>query len=443
MILKTMEEVNLTNDAPRSQINIFTKALRNDATDNFFEAADKLCAASKLKSGLVKNRRNALKLYTNCFKGDQFVDWLLQSQYAASRFEGSAIGCSLLMHGVIHHVEDDHNFKDEPVYYRFRRDDNTYLGDLRPFRQAVVQAVRLHGILRAKHPHMITNRDYGVFTYQKCVVASYLVDWLVTNEKCTSRKQAVDMMQRMQTYKLIEHVTQAHTFCDKYLYFRFYLDKLQADKGFLEFTKLEQGLAYLGHLDRGSTSKVPQQPRVHANRSASIASTSSASSNSNGGSLPRGLLCGLQDPQQLSDPMPDSDSDGNMSSSPQLVRRSNSTRVNPASKKTATHRLDHKWYHGLLSRDEVFELFQKHGTQNGRWLVRDYRKKAGWFVLSVMFEGDTYHVIIKLTKAKDTQPQYTIDDGPRFDSVGDLIKYYQTSAQREVPTSLVEYVSFM
>ena len=82
-------------------------------------------------------------------------------------------------------------------------------------------------------------------------MGSHLIDWLVDNGKCATRAAATDMGRRLQSFGFIEHVTGDHHFDDKFLYYRFYTDTLNSDRGFIEFTKLEQGLAYLGHLDRG------------------------------------------------------------------------------------------------------------------------------------------------------------------------------------------------
>lgn len=48
------------------------------------------------------------------------VDWFVKRGQTTSRVEAVAVGCSLLEHGFLHHVCDDHHFKDEGMYYRFR-----------------------------------------------------------------------------------------------------------------------------------------------------------------------------------------------------------------------------------------------------------------------------------------------------------------------------------
>eukprot|EP00040_Diaphanoeca_grandis_P034504 m.214088 g.214088 ORF g.214088 m.214088 type:complete len:477 (+) comp33169_c0_seq9:397-1827(+) len=422
----------------KRKLNIFTHALRNDAVDDFFNSSDKLhqeCQASK--SGLIKQRRYALKSYKSCFKGNSFVSHLIEVGYASSRVEGCAIGCSLLMHGVIHHVCDEHHFKDEALFYRFRKDDDTYQGDLKPFRQAAVQAVRLHGILRAKHPKMIASRDFELFSYQKCLVASHLIDWLVEHGKCKTRINATDLCRRMQSFNLIDHVTSAHVFQDKYLYFRFVFDTLQADTGFLEFTKMEQGLAYLGHLDRGSNTKDRQT--FSPVMSASSSTSDSESNSGNSLTAPRGLttVANLQ-LSEREDVV--SDSESNSSLSPKLRRSSPGSLSGSllSGSFSKARKLDKIWYHGPMSRDDVAAMFETQNFANGSWLVRDYRSNPKNFVLSVSFEKEMYHIVISCKNN-----MYRIDTGPEFDSVQALTMFYQSArAQKEVPTPLVEYIAY-
>jgi hypothetical protein len=75
---------------------------------------------------IIKDRRYHLKVYANCFVGNDMVDWLLRKGEVDSRAEAVAMMQKLLENEVIHHVCDDHEFKDEKLFYRFRKDDNTY-----------------------------------------------------------------------------------------------------------------------------------------------------------------------------------------------------------------------------------------------------------------------------------------------------------------------------
>lgn len=420
-----LEEVDLGY----TTINRYTKALREDRIDDFFEHGDAL--QEKLKATkVIKDRRYHLKSYKSCFKGDELVTWFVENKHASSRVEASAIGCSLLMHGVIHHVVDDHNFKDEGMFYRFRKDDDTYMGNQRYFRQTSVEAVRLHGILRAKYPLMIKKREYGLLSYKSSFVGSHLVDWMVDHGKADTRETAVEIGRRLQAFHFIDHVAENHYFSDKFLYFRFYTDRLNSDRGFLEFTRLEQGLAYLGHLDRGQPLRLlPAIPQ-------SATDTAPVEYSLDAMTLSKGFRSAIGDDRVYE--LDDGSGSGSDSEPERQVRtpsRTGSAGAVGISLK--------KWYHGDPSRDQTVKLFIKHGQENGRWMVRDYRKRQGWYVISVCFEDEVYHIVVRETASSGLREDrvYRIEEGPEFATVDALISFYQNTTSRELPTQLVMFIS--
>ena len=66
----------------------------------------------------IKNRWHNLKPYSNCFVGSEAVEWLKQKK-KMTKEEAIAIGQSLLKQNLIHHVNHDHDFKDDLLFYRF------------------------------------------------------------------------------------------------------------------------------------------------------------------------------------------------------------------------------------------------------------------------------------------------------------------------------------
>lgn len=58
-----------------------------------------------------------------CFIGSELVDWLVKTGIASNRVVATRIGQRLIDHHLIHHVCDDHGFKDEDLFYRFRCDE--------------------------------------------------------------------------------------------------------------------------------------------------------------------------------------------------------------------------------------------------------------------------------------------------------------------------------
>jgi len=76
----------------------------------------------------VKDRTYFLKKYPKCFVGTEAVTYFLTTHYCNTIPQSLALGQQLMDCDYIHHVTDDHHFKNEHLYYRFRDDDDNYVG---------------------------------------------------------------------------------------------------------------------------------------------------------------------------------------------------------------------------------------------------------------------------------------------------------------------------
>ena len=84
---------------------------------------DRVVAQMRNVGGLeIKKRRYNLKVYSRCFVGSEAVSWL-QDNFGLSQTDAIALGQRLIEEKWIHHVTDDHQFKDEDLFYRFYRDE--------------------------------------------------------------------------------------------------------------------------------------------------------------------------------------------------------------------------------------------------------------------------------------------------------------------------------
>ncbi|MDJ0594827.1 MAG: hypothetical protein QNJ72_33430 [Pleurocapsa sp. MO_226.B13] len=70
----------------------------------------------------IKTRRHKLKLYQRCFVGTEAVDWIVK-QTKLSRPDAVKLGQKMLDKGIFHHVLDEHQFKDDNLFYRFHEDE--------------------------------------------------------------------------------------------------------------------------------------------------------------------------------------------------------------------------------------------------------------------------------------------------------------------------------
>jgi hypothetical protein len=62
----------------------------------------------------IRDRKHRLRSYKQCFIGKALVSWLLEHGYAADRAAALALGRQL----PLQHVVDEHEFKDEDLFYR-------------------------------------------------------------------------------------------------------------------------------------------------------------------------------------------------------------------------------------------------------------------------------------------------------------------------------------
>ncbi len=99
---------------------IFVKGILHDVTPTQIKI---LTLQMRRDSGIkIKNRWYSCRFYPQCFIGSEAVDWFVKTQ-KVTRLEAIQIGEMLIARQIIHHVHDDHNFKDEYLFYRFYIDE--------------------------------------------------------------------------------------------------------------------------------------------------------------------------------------------------------------------------------------------------------------------------------------------------------------------------------
>lgn len=93
---------------------------KNDAK---FIDLNELVAQMRGEKGVeIKARPHKLRLYSRCFVGSEAVDWLT-NHLKISRSEAVELGQRLIEAQFIHHVLDEHPFRDDNLLYRFYEDE--------------------------------------------------------------------------------------------------------------------------------------------------------------------------------------------------------------------------------------------------------------------------------------------------------------------------------
>uniref|UniRef100_M3ZBN1 Phosphatidylinositol 3,4,5-trisphosphate-dependent Rac exchanger 1 protein n=1 Tax=Nomascus leucogenys TaxID=61853 RepID=M3ZBN1_NOMLE len=176
------------------------------------------------KVNLIKDRRRKLSTVPKCFLGNEFVAWLLEIGEISKTEEGVNLGQALLENGIIHHVSDKHQFKNEQVMYRFRYDDGTYKARSE-LEDIMSKGVRLYCRLHSLYTPVIKDRDYHLKTYKSVLPGSKLVDWLLAQGDCQTREEAVALGVGLCNNGFMHHVLEKSEFRDESQYFRFHADE--------------------------------------------------------------------------------------------------------------------------------------------------------------------------------------------------------------------------
>ena len=83
------------------------------------DEARQLAQKIQQQTSLVEDRWYQLKKYPQCFVGSELVKWLEQNKSLLTE-EAVAIGQSLSRHQIIQHVTEDHEFRNDFLFYRFQ-----------------------------------------------------------------------------------------------------------------------------------------------------------------------------------------------------------------------------------------------------------------------------------------------------------------------------------
>ncbi|WP_330202277.1 hypothetical protein [Cyanobacterium sp. Dongsha4] len=107
--------------------NAMQNALVRVENNNLISLYDpKICQLVNDMRGLegveIKNRNYRLKTYPLCFIGSEAVNWM-EKKYDISKAEALKLGQTLINEKIIHHVTDNHDFKNDYLFYRFYLDE--------------------------------------------------------------------------------------------------------------------------------------------------------------------------------------------------------------------------------------------------------------------------------------------------------------------------------
>ncbi|XP_066444144.1 phosphatidylinositol 3,4,5-trisphosphate-dependent Rac exchanger 1 protein isoform X2 [Eleutherodactylus coqui] len=208
----------------REQRESLKLGMERDAYVMIAEKGEKLYHMVSKRSNLIRDRRRKFSTVPKCFHGNEFVSWLMENGEISKPEEGVNLGQALLENGIIHHVSDKHQFKNEQVLYRFRYDDGTYKARSE-LEDIMSKGVRLYCRLHSLFIPVIKDRDHHLKTYKSVIPAGKLVDWLIAQGDCPTREDAVALGVGLCNNGFLHHVFEKSEFKDESQFFRFHADE--------------------------------------------------------------------------------------------------------------------------------------------------------------------------------------------------------------------------
>ncbi|XP_043972386.1 DEP domain-containing mTOR-interacting protein isoform X1 [Gambusia affinis] len=169
---------------------------------------------------VIKDRRHHLRTYPNCFVAKELIDWLIEHKEASDRDTAIRIMQKLLDQSIVHHVCDEHReFKDMKLLYRFRKDDGTFPLDSEA--KVFMRGQRLYEKLMNTENNLIQTREEEGMAFERALVASEFIDWLLQEAEMPTREEAEQLGRRLLEHGIIQHVTNKHHFVDGPLLYQF------------------------------------------------------------------------------------------------------------------------------------------------------------------------------------------------------------------------------
>ncbi|KAM4579910.1 DEP domain-containing mTOR-interacting protein isoform 3-T3 [Odontesthes bonariensis] len=169
---------------------------------------------------VIKDRRHHLRTYPNCFVAKELIDWLIEHKEASDRETAIKIMQKLLDQSIIHHVCDEHReFKNLKLLYRFRKDDGTFPLDSEA--KVFMRGQRIYEKLMNTENNLIQTREEEGESFERTLVASEFVDWLMQEGEMPTREETERLGRRLLEHGIIQHVTNKHHFVDGPLLYQF------------------------------------------------------------------------------------------------------------------------------------------------------------------------------------------------------------------------------
>ena len=145
----------------------------------------------------VRTRLHGLRAYADCFIGREAVDWLVRHQ-RLPRDQAVRLGQRLMALGLMSHVLDEHDFKDDELFYRLAAAPGGQATD-----DAVAQGLAL--ALRGPAGPAWQSHTQGLLLHRRCSSGRALIDWIVQQHP-VPRSTALQWAGQLMRQGVLRHV---------------------------------------------------------------------------------------------------------------------------------------------------------------------------------------------------------------------------------------------
>ncbi len=156
---------------------------------------------------LVQDRRHGVRLYPQCLVGREMVSWMARER-GISRAEALRLGRSLLAAGLLRHVVDEHDFKDDNLFYVLTPADAVA--------KASTQGPSLADLKSSLHRALdLPWRDHchGLLRHRRCASGRTVVSWIVQHHPAP-RSQATEWAAQLMRQGALRHIFDDQPFRD-------------------------------------------------------------------------------------------------------------------------------------------------------------------------------------------------------------------------------------
>ncbi|KAK3089227.1 hypothetical protein FSP39_001915 [Pinctada imbricata] len=162
-------------------------------------------------NGLIKDRKYHFRSYKTCFQGNETVDWLVRCHHCDHR-RGAVTAMRMLQdRGFLHHVCDDHRFKDEALFYRFRIEEKTNMEEYTDL-QNFYEGNKYYKILMSSKKGAIRSYHLRGQVYHNAFMGAAFVDLLLNTGEVATKEEAVKIGRNLLENCIIRHITDEYHF---------------------------------------------------------------------------------------------------------------------------------------------------------------------------------------------------------------------------------------